>query len=131
MVPMPQRISADAPDQLRGPQHSFAWGDEKAAWLYDDAWTQLQFGLRIEPSPGVMPQCIVTTTPRNTKAMKDLVKDPSTVVTERSTYESPRTFHRNSLKKLNGILVGLALDAKKSTGTLLMTLMGRCGNETG
>src|SRR5579883_618926 len=39
--------SADTPDQLRGPQHSFAWADERAAWQYDDAWDQLQFGLRI------------------------------------------------------------------------------------
>src|SRR5450755_1839375 len=36
--------SADEPDQLRGPQHSFAWADERAAWMYDDAYDQLMFG---------------------------------------------------------------------------------------
>ena len=58
--------SADTPDQLRGPQHSFAWADERAAWVYDDAYDQLMFGLRITPISGGIPQALVTTTPRNT-----------------------------------------------------------------
>ena len=92
--------SADEPDQLRGPQHSFAWADERAAWQYDDAWDQLIFGLRIEPAPGIIPQCVVTTTPRNTKAMKALVSDPTTVVTRRSTYENAENLSPRFLREI-------------------------------
>lgn len=62
--------SGDQPDQLRGPQHDRAWGDEVAAWRYPEAFDQLMFGLRLGE-----PKLILTTTPRPTKIIKDLVKD--------------------------------------------------------
>jgi phage terminase large subunit-like protein len=74
--------SADEPDRLRGPQHEFAWADELAAWRYDDAWDQLQFGLRL----GSHPQCCVTTTPRPVKIMRELIADPDVPVSTGSTY---------------------------------------------
>lgn len=76
--------SADQPNLLRGPQHDAAWADERAAWRYDDAWDQLMFGLRL----GADPRCVVTTTPRPTKAIRELVADPKTHVTRGSTYEN-------------------------------------------
>jgi phage terminase large subunit-like protein len=40
--------NATQPDQLRGPQHHFAWADEIAKWdRMQDSWDQLQFGLRL------------------------------------------------------------------------------------
>jgi phage terminase large subunit-like protein len=39
--------TAEKPDQLRGPQHSFAWLDEPASWANLDAvWLNLQFSMR-------------------------------------------------------------------------------------
>ena len=76
--------SADEPDRLRGPQHDAAWCDELAAWRYPSAWDQLQFGLRL----GDDPRCIVTTTPRPTKEIRDLVASASTMVTTGSTFEN-------------------------------------------
>lgn len=63
--------SADKPDQLRGPQHQFAWPDEFAAWRRTEAWTNLMDGLRLRSIPNLPPQCVITTTPRRT----DLVAD--------------------------------------------------------
>lgn len=77
-------FSADEPDRLRGPQHDFAWADELAAWRYPEAWDQLQFGLRL----GTDPRCIVTTTPRPTKEIRELVKSETTVVTRGSTFDN-------------------------------------------
>jgi phage terminase large subunit-like protein len=77
-------FSADEPDRLRGPQHDFAWADELAAWRYPEAWDQLQFGLRL----GTDPRCIVTTTPRPTKEIRDLVAAETTVVTKGSTFDN-------------------------------------------
>lgn len=77
-------FSADEPERLRGPQCHKAWADELAAWRYPEAWDQLQFGLRL----GKNPQVVVTTTPRPTKIIKELVADPKTAVTTGSTYEN-------------------------------------------
>ncbi len=52
--------SAEEPDQLRGPQHHLAWGDELAKWRNQElAWANLLLGLRLGKTPKVM----VTTTP--------------------------------------------------------------------
>lgn len=77
-------FSADEPDRFRGPQCYWAWCDELAAWRYPDAWDQLQFGLRL----GTNPQCVVTTTPRPTPLIRQLLADPKTVVTRGSTFDN-------------------------------------------
>lgn len=76
--------SAEEPKALRGPQHDKAWGDEPGSWPYPDTWDQLQFGLRL----GDDPRSILTTTPRPVKLIRDILKDPSTVVTRGTSYEN-------------------------------------------
>src|SRR5436853_2003688 len=62
--------SADEPDRLRGPQHDAAWCDELAAWNYaTETWNMLMLGLRL----GKHPRCLVSTTPRPIKLIKDLI----------------------------------------------------------
>ena len=116
--------SADEPDQLRGPQHSFAWADERAAWQYDDTFDQLVFGLRIEPAPGVLPQCVVTTTPRNTKAMKALVADPTTVVTRRSTYENKENLSARFIREIDRKYAGTRLGDQEIEGKIIDDIDG-------
>jgi phage terminase large subunit-like protein len=76
--------TADEPERLRGPQHDGAWCDELAAWRYPDAWDMLSLGLRL----GVDPRGVVTTTPKPTKLVRDLLKASNTVVTRGSTYDN-------------------------------------------
>lgn len=76
--------SADEPDRLRGPQHDGAWCDELAAWRYAAAWDNLMLGLRL----GDDPRCVVTTTPRPVKLIRDLVAGKDCMVTKGSTYEN-------------------------------------------
>jgi predicted phage terminase large subunit-like protein len=77
--------SADEPERLRGPQHDAAWCDEIGAWRYgEDAWNMLMLGLRL----GNDLQVVVTTTPRPTKLIRELVKDPTCVLTRGSSYEN-------------------------------------------
>lgn len=116
--------SADEPDQLRGPQHSFAWADERAAWQYDDAWDQLSFGLRIEPAQGVIPQAIVTTTPRNTKAIKELLADPSTVSTRGSTYENTENLSERFIREIERRYVGTRLGLQEIEGEVVDDIDG-------
>lgn len=77
--------NAVEPDQLRGPQHDAAWGDELAKWRYaPDTWDMLQFGLRL----GERPQQLITTTPRPIPLLKTIMAAPDTVITRGSTYEN-------------------------------------------
>lgn len=116
--------SADSPDQMRGPQHSFAWADEKAAWQYEDAWDQLMFGLRIEPAPGVEPQCVVTTTPRNTKAMKALLKEPNTIVTKGSTYDNRDNLSKRFIHEIDRKYKGTRIGKQEIEGEIVDDIDG-------
>lgn len=78
-------FSGADPESLRGPQHDLAWADEFAKWQYPQyTWDMLQFGLRL----GRHPQQLVTTTPKPIRALKDILSDPSTIVTRGSTYDN-------------------------------------------
>jgi phage terminase large subunit-like protein len=77
-------FTADEPDRLRGKQHMKFWGDELAAWRYQDAWDQASLGLRL----GDNPQCVLTTTPKPIKTIRDLIADSTTIVTRGSTYDN-------------------------------------------
>lgn len=76
--------SADEPERLRGPQHDAAYCDELASWRYPEAFDMLQFGLRL----GKDPQCVVTTTPKPVKILRDLLAAPTTAITRGSTYDN-------------------------------------------
>lgn len=77
--------SADEPERLRGPQHDYAWCDEVGAWRYaTEAWDMLMFGLRL----GQNPRCVVTTTPRPIKLIKELFRDKTTHITSGRTYDN-------------------------------------------
>jgi phage terminase large subunit-like protein len=77
-------FSADEPDRLRGPQHDAAWCDELCAWRYPSAWDMLMFTLRL----GDDPKCVVTTTPRPIKILRDLVANPTTAIVRGSTFDN-------------------------------------------
>lgn len=62
------------------------WADELASWRYPDAWSQLQLGFRL----GRKPQGMVTTTPRPTPLIKELLRrgGNDVAVTRGTTYEN-------------------------------------------
>lgn len=79
-------FSADKPEQMRGPNFSWVWGDEPAYWpnLYD-VWIEA-----IEPALRIgWARCMLTTTPRRNPDLKK-IEDMSLSVTSRaSTYQNP------------------------------------------
>lgn len=77
-------FSADEPERLRGPQFAAAWCGELAVFRRPQAWDMLMFGLRL----GNNPQCVVTTTPRATKLIRELLGREDCVVTRGSSYEN-------------------------------------------
>lgn len=105
--------SAEVPDQLRGPQHHFAWCDEPAAWtdarkgdILDTAWNNLLLGLRL----GANPQCVATTTPKPNALIRTLLARASTVVSRGSTYDNlgnlAPSFREHVLATYEGTRIG-------------------------
>jgi phage terminase large subunit-like protein len=80
-----QMFAADDPDSLRGPQFDAAWCDELSKWRRPErAWDNLQFALRL----GLLPQCVVTTTPRPIELLKAILADATTVTNRSRTADN-------------------------------------------
>jgi phage terminase large subunit-like protein len=98
-------FTADEPDRLRGKQHSGIWVDEIAAFRYEEAWDQAKFGLRLGT-----PQALLTTTPRPTKQIRDLLTEEGVIVTRGSTYDNrdnlAPSFFKQIIKKYEGTRLG-------------------------
>lgn len=80
-----ESISAEKPERFRGRQFHGGWCDELAAWQYaEEAWSLMMMCMRL----GTHPRIIATTTPKPRELIKQLVKDPHTVITRASTYDN-------------------------------------------
>jgi predicted phage terminase large subunit-like protein len=101
-------FSAEEPERLRGPQHDAAICDELGSWSHPEAWDMLQFGLRL----GSNPRCLVATTPRPSKLIRELLarEDRDVVVTRGSTYENRANlapgFFDQVIRKYEGTRLG-------------------------
>ena len=76
--------SAEEPDRLRGVNTDLLLADELAAWPRPEAWDMAMFALRI----GDNPRAMITTTPRPTKIIRDLLTHEQAIVTRGSTYDN-------------------------------------------
>ena len=97
--------AAIEPDRLRGSQFHRAWADELAAWRYPEAFDQLMFGLRL----GDKPQCVVTTTPKPSKMLKDLIAREDVCVTTGNTFENEDNLADTALAMLKERYEGTSL----------------------
>ncbi|MCW2283362.1 phage terminase large subunit-like protein [Rhodoblastus acidophilus] len=113
-------FSAEEPERLRGKQHQKLWCDEIAAWRYPEAWDQALFGLRL----GTKPQAILTTTPRPTKLMRDLLADPLTHSTRHSTFENIGNLAENFLDRVVRKYEGTRLGRQELHAEMLLDVPG-------
>lgn len=99
-------FTADEPERLRGKQHEWIWADEVAAWRYPEAWDQAMLGLRLGPNP----RAVITTTPKPTGLIRELIASPYTVVTRGSTYDNignlAPAFAAEIIRKYEGTRLG-------------------------
>jgi predicted phage terminase large subunit-like protein len=115
--------SAEEPDQLRGPQFSHAWGDEVAAWPNaQEAWDQLQFCLRLGPSP----KWLATTTPRPIRLIKELLarEGKGVVVVRGSTLENEANLPASALASLRARYENTRLGRQELNAELLEDVAG-------
>lgn len=78
--------SAEAGEELRGPEHHAAWCDEVAKWRRGEAaWDNLMLGLRL----GERPRVVATTTPRPNAVMRRIKAAPGIAETFGRTRDNP------------------------------------------
>lgn len=119
--------NATEPDQLRGPQHHFAWVDELAKFRYMQAtWDQLMFGLRL----GEHPQVLVTTTPQPKPLIKELVarEGSSVFVTRGSTLDNKDNLASATVQALYDRYGGTRLGRQELEGEILGDIPGALWN---
>jgi phage terminase large subunit-like protein len=116
-----ETYNATQPDQLRGPQHHFAWADELAKWeRMVDSWDQLQFGLRL----GTHPQQVVTTTPRPLTLIRKIMADPNTFVTRGRTYDNADNLAAPFLRQIEEKYGGTRFGRQEIEGEVLDDIPG-------
>lgn len=117
--------AAQEPERLRGPQFHRAWCDEIAAWRYPEAYDQLMFGLRL----GKKPKCVITTTPKPTPLIKQLIVRKDTYVTTGNTFENEKNLAPSALKMLRERYEGTALGRQELYAEILEDLEGALWNQ--
>jgi predicted phage terminase large subunit-like protein len=115
--------SADQPERARGANLWGCWADEVGSWRYEETWHEGMIpALRI----GRNPRVVVTTTPRPTRLIRDLVgrRDGSVHVTRGSTWENSDNLSKAALHELRRRYEGTRVGRQELEGELLEDLEG-------
>lgn len=100
-------FAAIKPDRLRGPQYHRVWADELCAWQDpQEVFDQIMFGLRL----GEKPQCVITTTPKPIKLIKELIGRKDVQITKGNTFENKANLAESALammlERYDGTTIG-------------------------
>lgn len=108
-------------DRLRaGGNNCLVWVEELAAWpMLEEAWSNLQLGLRIGPTP----HWVGSTTPKMRPDYEQIASDPRIIVTRASLNDNPHLDQsfRDRIIRLYG---GTTLGAQEIEGELLDEIEG-------
>jgi phage terminase large subunit-like protein len=115
--------SADQPERARGANLWGAWCDELGSWRYESTWHE---GLVPALRKGEHPRIVVTTTPRPTKLIRDLLgrTDGSVHITRGSTWENATNLSAAALNELRHRYEGTRLGRQELEGELLEDVEG-------
>lgn len=121
-------LSAVEANRFRGPQFHFAWCDELAAWPHAaDVWNNLRLGLRL----GRRPQVVVTTTPRTSTFLKELLASDGCVVTRGSTFDNRLNLPQAYLDDMAATYGGTMIGRQEVDGELLDKVDGALWSRDG
>jgi predicted phage terminase large subunit-like protein len=112
------------PDRLRGVQFHRAWCDELASWRYRETFDNLMMALRL----GQNPKCIITTTPRPTKLIKELAKREDTEVISGSTFENVENLAPSAIAMLKERYEGTRIGRQELFAEILEDVEGALFN---
>jgi len=111
--------SSENYQQLRGPQFDCAWIDELAKFhTADQVWDQLNFALRL----GTHPRIIITTTPRPTALLKDMILNEYSWVhiTRGSTYDNQANLSSEFIATMKEQYHNTTLGQQELLGQMIM-----------
>lgn len=123
-------FTADEPDQLRGPNFHYSWGDEFAAWknIPDASGLTAFDNMRIATRLGEHPQICLTTTPKRVDSVRDLLKeaedDGTVVITRGKTSDNEGNLSEAYIKGIYGIYEGTRLARQELSGEMLDDVEG-------
>lgn len=125
--------SSERPRQLRGPQHTDAWGDEPAYWqdaaegdVANSTWSNLKLGLRL----GDDPRAVMTTTPRPVALLTGrpdhpgLLQLPTTIITSGSSMDNLANLAPSYRKNVIEPYLGTRLGRQEIDAEILLDVPG-------
>lgn len=114
-------FSAEEPERLRGPQAEIIWADELAAWKYlRETWDMAMFGLRL----GDNPRTCITTTPKPSSVLREIIKDQRTAITRGSTFDNAGNLAPTFLRAIKDKYEGTRLGRQELNAELLDDVPG-------
>ena len=118
-------ISAEDEDAFRGAGFQLLWMDEAAAYRKDQQgiWNQARITTTM-PVHGDKPRIIVTTTPRPTQWMRDLVQSKGVIVSKGRTRENVGNLDAGAVSRLMEQFHGSAAEKQELEGELLDYMEG-------
>lgn len=109
------------PDQLRGPEFDTAWVDELAKYRYArELWDMLQFTMR----SGDDPRVLATTTPRPIPVLREIMANPSTIITRGSTMDNKDNLATAFIDAVVSKYAGTRLGRQELDGEILDDVPG-------
>lgn len=109
-------LSADEPDSIRGHQFDGAWCDEFAKWSEpQDALDMILMALRL----GEDPRMVITTTPRNIAAVRDLVANEDVKLETMSTRDNAVNLAKSYMRQMERRYRGTRLGRQEIDGDLI------------
>lgn len=116
--------SADSPERLRGKQCDFFWADEICAWeQMRSSYDQIMFGCRLGN-----PRGIVTTTPKPSELLNEILNDPLYSVITGSTYDNAANLAPSFLQQIVKRYLGTRTGEQELYGVVLKDIMGALWN---
>ena len=110
-------LSGDKPNSIRGFQFDLVWIDEFAKFFSpSELLQQVFFSLRL----GNDPKCIITTTPKPLKILKELSEDKLVYVTNGSTFENEKYLSKQFLNLVKMKYNNTSIGRQELLGELIM-----------
>jgi phage terminase large subunit-like protein len=114
-------FSSEEPDRLRGVNSEWGWLDELSAWQnLQSTWDMFSFGLRL----GQDPRWLVTTTPRPSKLLKEILARDDVVTTTGSTFDNAANLAPPFLEAIKRKYDGTRLGRQEMYAELLLDTPG-------
>jgi phage terminase large subunit-like protein len=109
-------LSADEPDSIRGHQFDGCWADEFAKWSEPQtALDMILMALRL----GEDPRMVITTTPRNIAAVRDLIANEDVKMETMSTRDNAGNLAKSYLRQMERRYRGTRLGRQEIDGDLI------------